>query len=153
MQYWAPFHRTFHQWQFVIHWLLPWQQCFIANKNQECHFIDAKFYETPPDESDKQYYFIIIRLLSFVKRRKPNYCFVRYVLIAKKKILSTSSETISVWTNFTIRWLAEIPFAPNWALPNCFSFFFFFFFFIHYIITKAWYCKHCKSLHTSIWLL
>ena len=42
-----------------------------------------RFYETPPDESDKQYYFIIIRLLSFVKRRKPNYCFVRYVLIAK----------------------------------------------------------------------
>ena len=33
------FHRTCHQWQLVIHWLLPWQQCFIANQNQECHFI------------------------------------------------------------------------------------------------------------------
>ena len=32
------FHRTCHHWQFVIHWLLPWQQCFIANQNQECHF-------------------------------------------------------------------------------------------------------------------
>ena len=32
------FHRTCHQWQLVIHWLLPWQQCFIANQNQECHF-------------------------------------------------------------------------------------------------------------------
>ena len=25
--------RTCHQWQLVIHWLLPWQQCFIANQN------------------------------------------------------------------------------------------------------------------------
>ena len=32
------FHRTGHHWQFVIHRLLPWQQCFIANQNQECHF-------------------------------------------------------------------------------------------------------------------
>ena len=37
--FWGPFHRTCHQWQLVIHWLLPWQQCFIANQNQECHFI------------------------------------------------------------------------------------------------------------------
>ena len=35
----GPFHRTCHQWQLVIHWLLPWQQCFLANQNQECHFI------------------------------------------------------------------------------------------------------------------
>ena len=35
---WGPFHRTCHQWKLVIHWLLPWQQCFIANQNQECHF-------------------------------------------------------------------------------------------------------------------
>ena len=34
----GPFHRTCHQWQLVIHWLLPWQQCFIANQDQECHF-------------------------------------------------------------------------------------------------------------------
>ena len=32
------FHRTCHQWQRVIHWLLPWQQYFIANQNPECHF-------------------------------------------------------------------------------------------------------------------
>ena len=35
---WALFHRTCHQWQLVIRWLLPWQQCFIANQNPECHF-------------------------------------------------------------------------------------------------------------------
>ena len=28
-----------HFIELVIHWLLPWQQCFIANQNQECHFI------------------------------------------------------------------------------------------------------------------
>ena len=35
----ALFHRTCHQWQLAIQWQLPWQQCFIANKNPECHFI------------------------------------------------------------------------------------------------------------------
>ena len=31
-EFWTPFHRTSIQWQ------LPWQQCFIATQNPECHF-------------------------------------------------------------------------------------------------------------------
>ena len=52
----GPFHRTCHQWQLVIHWLLPWQQCFIAIKIKNVTLfvsewqivIDDKFYEMGP---------------------------------------------------------------------------------------------------------
>ena len=38
IEIWGPFHRTRHQWQLVIQWLIPWQQCFMPNQNPECHF-------------------------------------------------------------------------------------------------------------------